>query len=84
MADETDKTDEAPVPPETPSALKVKRGLPSGFASIRDLICFVAGLIIIGNEVFFSRGDIEAYAIGVGVALLGLPLVFGADERKSK
>jgi hypothetical protein len=83
VADETDKADGVPVPPDTPAVIKAKRGLPSGFASIRDLICFIAGLIIIGNEVFFSP-EIEAYAIGVGVALLGLPLVFGADERKSK
>jgi hypothetical protein len=66
-----------------PAVATPRKGLPSGFASVRDLICFVAGLIIIGNEVFFSQ-EIEAYAIGVGVALAGLPLVFGADERKSK
>lgn len=83
MAEETDKTTEDPGTPGTPAVIKARRGLPSGFASIRDLICFVAGLIIIGNEVFFSS-QIEAYAIGVGVALAGLPLVFGADERKSK
>jgi hypothetical protein len=83
VAEETDKTSGEPATPDTPAVAKERRGLPSGFASIRDLICFIAGLIIIGNEVFFSHG-IEAYAIGVGVALLGLPLVFGADERKSK
>lgn len=83
MAEETEKTSGEPAPPDVPAVVKGRRGLPSGFASIRDLICFVAGLIIIGNEVFFSP-VIEAYAIGVGVALLGLPLVFGADERKSK
>jgi hypothetical protein len=83
VAEETDKTSEDPASPEAPAVVKVKRGLPSGFASIRDLICFVAGLVIIANEVFFSVA-IEAYAIGVGVALLGLPLVFGADERNKK
>jgi hypothetical protein len=60
-----------------------RRGLPTGFATIRDLISFVAGMVIIANEVFFSE-TVEAYAIGVGVALTGLPLVFGADERRQK
>jgi hypothetical protein len=57
------------------------KGMPSGFASVRDLISFVAGMGIIGNEIFLSD-KIEIYAIGVGVALAGLPVVFGADERK--
>lgn len=83
MADETDKTNEAEGSPVAPIVAKAKRGLPSGFSSIRDLICFIAGLAIVGNEVFLSP-EIAAGAIGVGVALLGLPLVFGADERKSK
>lgn len=83
MADETDKTDEAAGTPDAPVVTKAKRGLPSGFSSIRDLICFIAGLAIIVNEVFLST-EIAAGAIGVGVALLGLPLVFGADERRSK
>jgi hypothetical protein len=57
--------------------------LPSGFATLRDLISFIGGLAIIANEVFISA-SVEAYAVGVGVAMMGLPLVFGADERKSR
>lgn len=59
------------------------RGLPSGFTTLRDLISFVAGMVIIVNEAFFSP-TIELYAMGAGLALCGLPLVFGADERKSR
>ena len=55
--------------------------MPSGFATIRDLLSFAAGMVIILNEVFVSP-TVEAAAVGVGVALTGLPLVFGADERK--
>lgn len=55
--------------------------LPTGFSTIRDLITFIIGCGIIGNEVFLSPA-VEPTAIGVGVAMAGLPLVFGADERK--
>jgi hypothetical protein len=68
---------------DDPAARTGKQKFTSGFASLRDLISFVAGMIIIGYEVFFAD-HIEVYAIGVGVALAGLPVVFGADERKKK
>jgi hypothetical protein len=55
--------------------------LPSGFTTIRDVVSFVAGMAIIGNEVFLSP-VVELYAMGVGLALCGLPLVLGADERR--
>lgn len=67
--------------PATPVRRRRKKGLPSGFASIRDLVSFVAGMGIIGNEIFLSD-KVEVYAIGVGIALAGLPVVFGADERR--
>lgn len=72
-----------PVTPETAVAKRKRRGLPSGFTTLRDAISFALGAIILVNEVFLSKG-VEPYAIGVSVALMGLPLVFGADERKSK
>jgi hypothetical protein len=55
--------------------------MPSGFSSLRDLLSFVAGMVIVGNEVFFQQA-VEVALLTVGVALLGLPVVFGADERK--
>jgi hypothetical protein len=59
-----------------------RRRLPSGFSTLRDLLSFVVGMVIIGNEVFFSE-TVEPYAVGVGVALTGLPLVFGAQDRRT-
>lgn len=83
MSDERDQTTgDAAV--EKPSRKRAaRRGLPTGFATIRDVISFVLGMGIVINEVFFSP-SVEAYAIGVGVTLMGLPLVLGADERRSK
>lgn len=86
MGDDQDKTTDGEVTPVTPEgavAEKKRRGLPSGFTTLRDAICFVFGAVIVINEVFVSK-RVEPYAIGVGVALMGLPLVFGADERKPK
>lgn len=55
--------------------------LPSGFTTIRDALLFVVGIAIILNEVFVSQ-KVEPAAVGLGIALTGAPLVFGADERK--
>lgn len=55
--------------------------MPSGFSSLRDLLSFLAGMVIVGNEVFF-QSEVEVALLTVGVALLGLPVVFGADEKK--
>lgn len=55
--------------------------MPSGFSSVRDILSFIAGLGIISNEVFFSD-KVEVAILTVGVALAGLPVVFGADERR--
>lgn len=55
--------------------------MPSGFSTIRDIVSFVAGLIIIGNEVFIQK-TADPAVIAVGMAMTGLPLVFGADERQ--
>lgn len=72
-----------PVTPERAAVEKKRRGLPSGFSTMRDIISFVLGAVILVNEIFISK-SVEPYAFGVAVALMGLPLVFGADERKSK
>lgn len=55
--------------------------MPSGFSSIRDILSFIAGLAIISNEVFLSD-KVEVAILTVGVALAGLPVVFGADEKR--
>ena len=75
----TEQQQEAPRPAETPR----HRGrlLPSGFTTIRDIVTFVAGLGFVANEVFISETS-EPAIIAVGVTMMGLPLVFGADERK--
>lgn len=83
MSDERDQKAGETVPEKTPAKRAPRRGLPTGFATIRDVISFMLGVGIVVNEVFFSA-SVEAYAIGVGVALMGLPLVFGADERRAK
>ena len=55
--------------------------MPSGFSSVRDILSFVAGIAMIANEVFFSE-QVEVAILTVGVALAGLPVVFGADEKR--
>lgn len=77
--------DAAPAPPQTPVSLTKadKARWPSGFSTLRDLLSFLLGLAIIINEVWFAE-TAEAALIGVGVALAGLPVVLGADERKAK
>lgn len=75
----TEPQQETPNPSEAP---RPSRGrLPSGFATLRDVVTFVAGLGFVGNEVFISA-TAEPAIIAVGVTMMGLPLVFGADERK--
>lgn len=58
-----------------------RRMLPTGFATLRDVVTFVIGLGIIINEVFLQP-TVEPAAVAIGVAMTGLPLVFGADERR--
>lgn len=60
-----------------------KKRLPSGFATLRDVFTFVAGMVVIGYEVFFSD-KVDATVLAVGLTLSGLPIVFGADERRKK
>lgn len=55
--------------------------MPSGFSTVRDIVSFTVGLVIIGNEVFIQP-NADPAVIAVGMAMTGLPLVFGADERK--
>lgn len=55
--------------------------LPSGFSTLRDALTFVAGIIIIGYEVFVSP-EVEIGVLAVGLTMTGLPVVFGADERR--
>lgn len=55
--------------------------MPSGFASLRDILSFIAGVAIIANEVFI-QSTVEIAVLTVGVALAGLPVVFGADEKR--
>ena len=69
-------------PPPNPTPHK-RRGLPSGFATLRDLGTFVIGMAIIVNEVFLSP-KVEPAAVAIGLAMTGLPLVFGADERRNR
>jgi len=77
----------APEPPEKPPAQvttqRRRSVLPSGFATIRDLVSFIAGLAIIGHEVFLSP-QTEAYALALGLTLCGLPVAFSSDEKKGR
>lgn len=70
-----------PPPPPAKQARTITIRLPSGFATIRDVLAFAAGMAIIVHEVFMSK-TVDASAVAVGVSLTGLPLVFGADERR--
>ncbi len=70
--------DQAPSPTPTPAP---SRRLPTGFATLRDAGTFLIGMAIIVNEVFFSSA-VEPAAVALGVTMTGLPLVFGADERR--
>lgn len=74
------------VRPRVPGARNVpkkkRRGLPSGFASIRDLLSFFAGVSIIAHEVWWAE-PVDVAILAVGVTLAGLPVVFGADEKNA-
>lgn len=74
-------TDEQETPKPEPAPRRRRTTLPSGFATIRDIITFFAGLGFVCNEVFISP-TAEPAIIAVGLTMMGLPLVFGADERK--
>ena len=69
------------VRPVTPTVKRQR--MPSGFSSVRDILSFVAGIAMIANEVFLSA-QVEVAILTVGVALAGLPVVFGADEKRGK
>lgn len=58
-----------------------RQRLPTGFTTIRDAITFVIGMLIICNEVFL-QAKVDPTTIAIGVGMSGLPLVFGADERR--
>lgn len=75
----TEQPQETSTPPEPPPRHRGR--LPSGFTTVRDILAFVAGLAFVSNEVFISA-TAEPAIIAVGVTMMGLPLVFGADERK--
>jgi len=60
---------------------KRRQMLPSGFATLRDAFLFVLGIVIICYEAF-AADKIEPYVLAVGLAMTGLPVVFGADERR--
>ncbi len=68
--------------PAAPAPAPTKKRLPTGFSTLRDLLLFIAGMAVIGNEVFISE-SVDPTAVGIGVALTGAPLVFGADEKKT-
>lgn len=74
---------EGPPRGDLPRHRRPSSRIPSGFKTIRDLVSYIAGLAIVGHEVFFTHA-VQPLLIGVGGALLGLPIVFGADERRSK
>jgi hypothetical protein len=44
---------------------------------------FLTGLAIIAHEVFFA-GAVEPAAVAIGIALTGLPVALGADERRAR
>lgn len=88
MSDEASNTVPSHVPrhaapeAEVTVAAEVRR-FTTGFTSLRDVLSFIAGVVLIGHEVFFSK-TIEVSVLTMGVALAGLPVVFGADEKKRK
>lgn len=65
-----------------PEITKPKRArLPSGFTTLRDVFTFGMGIAIIVWEVFVSSEVSEA-VLAVGLSMAGLPIVFGADEKR--
>ncbi|MEV6524998.1 hypothetical protein AB0M43_23880 [Longispora sp. NPDC051575] len=55
-----------------------RRRLKPGFATVRDIVSYLAGLTIIGYEVFVSE-RVDGTAIVVGMALIGLPPALGGQ-----
>lgn len=70
-----------PAPSDESPSRRHKARIPAGFSTIRDLITFVIGVGIVINEVFIQP-TVEPTSITIGIAMAGLPVVFGADERK--
>lgn len=62
--------------------------MPSGFATLRDLTSFLAGLALLGWSLVFSPPPPEPLSVAVGVALVGLPAATlmgggrGSDKRQ--
>lgn len=75
-----------PSPPALPPALgdKLARWFPegSGFRSARDMILFIIGIGVIGQQVYWAD-EINSIIVGIGATMAGLPIVFRAD-RSSK
>lgn len=80
MGTEGENTPATP-PKGAKAAALGRKPLPSGFATLRDVLSFLVGMAIIGFEVFLQP-NVEPASIAVGLTLTGLPLVFSADERK--
>lgn len=87
--------DVSPLPPMVPAEVvrangrcgkgkekrRKRRWPPSGFATIRDCLLFALGTAVILYEVFWTKA-LEPFAVGAGVALLGVPVAFSSTEER--
>lgn len=55
--------------------------MPSGFATLRDLLSFALGAAILVYSIVVEPPPPEALTIGVGVALVGVPPVAALASR---
>ena len=56
--------------------------MPSGFASLREVVSYLIGTGVLVYGVVMAEQDRQLVIIGAGLALLGSPMVGGLFDRK--
>lgn len=62
------------------AAAQRRRGLRLGFTTVRDVLSYTAGMIVLGHEVFMVDQP-SIPLLTLGMALVGLPTALGAGGR---
>lgn len=59
----------------------------SGFKNLRDLLCFVIGAICLAYYLITTLsagGELKLSILGFFAGVMGLPIAFGADEKRKR
>ena len=52
----------------------------SGFNTVRDMVLFLVGLGILGQQIFLSE-EVNSFIVSLGAAAVGLPVVLRTDSK---